>query len=189
LVLFWFFKKKEFNIKEILFWSLGFLALVITGGSNIISGKDLETGVHILRFFDLFLIIFLFRILGVLLSKLEFNKYVFKQKQFYVFLVVAIFIFVNIFDSLKYTYKSVYLSKDNSYIKSTIDFLNSKDNVFVAVAPQELASYIPVYTKGYVLFHPNGGLHLINNEELIANDHLNIISKFLTWWKKYEGST
>lgn len=148
------------------FFILVFLGLLFSGISNLFSGKDLETAVHIGRFIEIFISIFLVFVLFVYDSKV----FQFSKKRLF-------FIFVLFFILLSYIISLIMFSKkviENSLNKTDSESYSTLMKSLGAVSKKPIvifsddyiSSYIPVLTDNYVLFHPNAELYLSSNKDI-----------------------
>ena len=158
--------KNNLDYRQKTFFSLVFLGLLFSSISNVFSGKDLETAVHIGRFIEMFSVIFLVFILSF------YQKYItgfgVKNKIIVSFsiLLLVFYIFSLVFFSKKVV--TTFIGQDNKEEYKTL--LKSLDDItekpIVVLSDDQISSYIPVMTNNYVLFHPNALLYLSSNKEI-----------------------
>ncbi len=162
LFLIYVFKKREL-INNVIFIFFGIItfSLIITGISNVITGKDLELAVHVGRFTELYIAIFVtFSFWVLYVNRDKVNKLIY---------LPVLFLFC-------YSSYLIYLTsiiavrslpvQNNDYIYELISFINTLPEKSVILANDSVSSYIPVMTKSYVAFHPNAELYLASNDEI-----------------------
>ncbi len=162
LIAFYFlYKKSQVALHEGLFFGIIFLTLLITGASNVVSGKDLEVAVHIGRFTDIFITIFL--------SYFIWNSY--KSKLSYTQAFPIIFILTLYCISLLVTSNAILnfaLNKQphKEYYTAPLAALEMmRSGSQVVLADDDFSSYVPVLTHDTVLFSPNAELYLMSDRE------------------------
>lgn len=160
----------RFNFLPVFF--ISGLALLLTSGSNIILGKELETANHIGRFITLWTSIFFLTFLVYIWNKKEefFHQNLYKK--------IAI-IFLILIITLGYV-RNYYLRSIPLVDIGRLDMISiqeyaeplewfttnaNKDEV-IWVLNQSLADYVPILTKQYVLFHPAAGLQIMPSYEV-----------------------
>ena len=153
--------------------SLG-AAMVIVSGSNIITGKELETAQHVGRFIVLWLIIGTFVTLYYLVkARPEVLPLGFKKK-FVLALLSFLVLIGNISyagDLLTFTHpkeRILAMTRAQAYI-SALTWLEQAEALpqVIWVSPYStLTSMLPTYTKHYLLYANGGILHLVSDGEV-----------------------
>lgn len=175
------------------FFILVFIGLLFTSISNVFSGKDLETAVHIGRFIEIFISIFII----FLISVYDYKRPMFSKIKLIVglisFSVILIYSISLISFSRKVVENSLMSSSADEYktLLKSINTVSSKP--IVIFSDDRISSYIPVMTKNYVLFHPNAELYLSSNKEIEDRYLLSRVfsevdqSLFKSEYRKYRG--
>lgn len=147
------------NHMVFLFASVG---LLFAGISNVFSGKDLEVAVHIGRFTDICIPIILIYIVWLYDEKIQGSSWKEKIPLGLLFLYVGMLLYGS------YTVVRIIPTiPSKEYYSTLMPAIQSlsKEPV-VVLANDDIASYIPVLTKDYVLFHPNAELYLLSSSEV-----------------------
>ncbi len=145
---------------EYIFFSITFVALGIAGASNVISGKDLEVAVHVGRFTELYISIFLSYIFSL-------SCYSKIGKRFFV-LGGIIFLYVSylVYSNYLVMQNALKDNTNNDEYSRVIIFLNNEPKEQTIFSDSTLGAYVVAMTQDYVLFHPNAELYLASNKEI-----------------------
>jgi hypothetical protein len=147
-------------------------ALLGTSLSNVITQKDLETGVHIGRF------VYLWFAISATILALTFYKQKIPIKNYLVFFVLgmcAVPIIVFGYGTLR---QALHPPEDvgaERYARALRWLENNTQTQSVVFANDSISSYVPVMTKHYVLYHPNGQLYIMPSQEV---EERYLISRF-----------
>lgn len=153
--------------------ALGF-ALVLVQASNLITGKEVETAIHVKRFIIPWLGISLAAI-AVLFSQSisELTKQ--KTLRWIVSILVIVLCVVNIyfakdFPALFNTTRDVRIQKLQT-LAAPFQYLDNAEKspvvVWVASPESDFSYYLPALTKDYVLYSHPGMWHLVSDHEVI----------------------
>lgn len=159
IVAYYFFKKEYLEEKEFNFFAILSLGLFIAGLSNVVTGKDLELAVHLGRFTDLFVTVFICFVFSKFRKKIQFINII--------IIPILIILLYNAY-LIKDTFRILKIISGVEYkdeYKIVIDELNSLPKNSVILSNDDISSYVPL-TNQYVLFHPNAELYLASNEEI-----------------------
>lgn len=160
-IIFILYRSKQVEKNNFIFFGIIFSGLFIAGISNVVTGKDLELAVHIGRFTDLIIPIFLVFIF----SNVElFNS----SKNWLVSLPIVVLLGMSLYGVFG-VYKAFnYVQNSSNFdeFEGFLAFLASDGHKSVILANDQISSYIPILTDDYVLFHPNAELYLSSNEEI-----------------------
>lgn len=161
LILYLFRKKNIINFNDLVFFVIVSVALLIVGLSNLISGKDLELAVHVGRFIDLFISVF---VVYSFLIKNK-NNNALKGVVFFPILILFLYSGYNVFITYSIT-KSTLLIDSKEYYVDLFTNLKEIPKSSVILSDDLVSSYIPVLTDDYVLFHPNAELYNLSDYEV-----------------------
>ncbi len=162
--------------------------------SNIITNKDLEIAVHILRFIDLWLLLLITVIIsswGTLFSKSS----EIKGLKFYIFIFGLLICLIRVVGIFNDSYSQIQLAMNKQpqeELAPVIKYLQSVPVESVVMANDVISAYVPIYTKNYVLFHPSGGLQLVSDDEIFERYSLSRVGtltydKMLSDMRLYRG--
>lgn len=143
-------------------------SLLVTGGlavavvSNVFSGVDLEAAVHIGRFVELWAAIML--CLGVwYMWQIELSRW---KAYFSVALLVGVVCSGFVFQFRVWNSVDADVFKNDSFQAPLNWLAMNAPAESVVLANDRIASYIPVVTRSYVLFHPNAELYMMSDHEV-----------------------
>ena len=161
-------------------WITG-LGLIVTSGSNIFTGKELELSNHIGRFIIWW---FSFAFFLYLNTFIRFYKSEIKSLNIYsksLLIVIILICFVGVTRNIPRAFVFFRMDKNQAiFIQNYADPINklneNLDKNMVILANDEFSGYVPILTKHYVLFHPSGALQMVSDREL---EDRYLISRFL----------
>lgn len=160
-----FFQRNKYSDKEFIFVIFLSISLVITAISNVFTGKDLETAVHIGRFVELwFAIIFSISVYRFFLGQ-NGNK----EKKFFIFFIVLCLVFVFyflIYQAIIWGNMKADLLRREVYYKPLVWLRENTPKNSVVFSNDNFSSYMPIMTSNYVLFHPNALLYMMSDQEI-----------------------
>lgn len=188
VLLLWFFSRKfilgfknpEYE-KLFVFFLLTGLSLLITAGSNIISGKELELANHMGRFITLWFPMAFVSYLYVLYKNL-YGSYEIVSLYKKIFIGASIIIgiivmFRNIPRAFPFFRNTpISMTAIQSFKEPLIWLEKNVSESSVIWSPNNFSIYIPIETKHYVLFHPSAFLQIVSDKEL---EERYLISMFL----------
>lgn len=190
LLLLYFFRNKFSNHELLVISSVSF-GLFLATISNIFTGKDLETAVHVGRFIELWVALLLCLFIQKSWGDFkDWNFYKLILFLMYVLFVISFFMFhfrvwTNIDSGL--------LINEEYY--APLEWLRNNTPVdSVVFANDRFSSYIPITTHNYVLFNPNALLQLDSDQDIKDRYLLSRIFKNLSTedikkdMRKYAGA-
>jgi hypothetical protein len=144
-----------------MFFTFTGAALVIASFSNVITGKDLETAVHMGRFVELW------GALAVSCAAFYFVSEKGTDRNGSIALVVSGALMLLLLGNLvSVQNRSDEYLRGESY-QEVLTWLNENTPPgSVVLADDKLSYYIPVATRDFVLFQPDGGLYLVPDREV-----------------------
>lgn len=152
------------------FWGSVSVALFITVNSNVLSGKDLETAVHIGRFVKLWVLMFLVSEYEQCCKYIE-NSVVnvgrrITQKRILIVVVIllAIVVHKDFINNVASIFKVPLYTDEEKVLIWVRDNLPKES---VILASDRMSTLIVLGTQNFPLFHPNGELYLMSSEEVI----------------------
>ncbi|NBV76666.1 hypothetical protein EBR66_00655 [bacterium] len=142
------------------FWVIVAISLWVAAWSNVISGKDLETAVHMMRF----VMVYAVSASVAVLFSLE-NK---KTISIYAALICVVVVGVyQLHDVYRF---SAVLSSDprtGEQYAPLFTWLNEHAQTGdVVLSPYDIGRYMPIMTTQFVLYHPNAELFLMSDREV-----------------------
>lgn len=165
IVLCLFFNRKPFFV-------LTGSALLLGAVSNVLTGRELETSIHIGRFVNVWLVIYLFNF----------------QTNYKIFVVSVLAA------ALLSSFTTLRLKNPDS-LTSSLQYLEKQElNPVVVMADDDISSYIAAATKHYVLFSQFGTLHFGPDQELaerylVANTFNNLsLENIKADYRQYAGA-
>jgi hypothetical protein len=165
------------------FFSILGLALALLSVSNVVTGKDLETAVHAIRFMDLWFVIVFFCSLPYLYRKL-FSKMGIRMWKKVTFCAVLLICLGRLFMvygvTAHYLVSTTQLKSDDSLTPLLTFIEKNLPPDAVILASDYVSGYIPIYTKDYVLFHPAAGLQLVTDSEVFERYAISRAGKVTT---------
>ncbi len=155
--------RKHLDTSTRLFFGITGTALLITTFSNVLSGKDLETAVHIGRFVDLWAVFS--AIVAISYALPEVRK---STPRIHVALILSGILLAH--SIVPVVVQASRLSSELLAYERYAPVLSwIEENIepgSVILADDKLSYYIPALTDAYVLFHPNAGLYLVPDTEM-----------------------
>lgn len=136
-------------------------ALCVATVSNVFSGKDLETAVHIGRFVELWFFVFFF---GILVNKVMVKELRHDRGLFALIFVLLVISLGDFSKRISYLYE-VPLVKEYENVLSWTRTNIPKDSVILT--SDRLSTFLVLGTDTYPVFHPNGELYLMPSEKVI----------------------
>lgn len=155
--------RKYVDIPTKIFFTIITGALVITTFSNVLTGKDLETAVHIGRFVDLWVVVVAIVVVTYVLPRMR------RLTQLDMLsggIAVALLLWVIVpmcVHGLR-TMKEPLAYERYAQVLAWIQ--QNAPEGSVIFADDKLSYYIPALTHAYVLFQPNAGLYLVPDTEM-----------------------
>lgn len=163
--------QSNINLKSYQFFLVTGIALIITGGSNIITGKELELSNHIGRFITWWFPLTFFVYLSILLKNYKNDLF---KINFYKKVILGGLILLCFFAMYRNIPRAfVFFRMDKADAIGIQNYAGAinwlKDNVkkpSVVWADDRISAYVPILTQHYVLFHPSGSLQMVSDREL-----------------------
>ncbi|HUO56407.1 MAG TPA: hypothetical protein VMU27_03170 [Candidatus Paceibacterota bacterium] len=154
---------------EILFLAITGLSILITSFSNVITGKDVETAIHLIRFEYVWAAIAGVYALWLYAHSrpLEWRAALTSSSGLYAIAIVA-FVAYFLYGALQgfpgLLLPSTVATQDYG---APLEWLNENAPAgSVVFADDYLSYYVPVMTRDYVLFQPDGGLYLMPDSQV-----------------------
>lgn len=150
--------KSHLTGPKVLFFTLTGAALVIATFSNVLTGKDLETAVHIGRFVELWAMLVMVYAVYAWSVHRHFPRPI--------AVALPVIICLVLVGNLWPIYKNSDTSLAGERYAEILAYIRSLPSGTVVLADDALANYIPAATNAYVVFQPSGGLYLMPDQEV-----------------------
>lgn len=153
--------RKVLSRPGILFFLFTGAALVIASFSNVITGKDLETAVHIGRFVELW------AALAVSSAAFFFVSQKGTDRAGAIPVTISVLLACLLLGNLVSVYnRSDEYLRGETYRDVLVWLKENTPAHSVVLADDKLSYYIPVATNDFVVFQPDGGLYLVPDREV-----------------------
>ncbi|MES3005124.1 MAG: hypothetical protein V4690_03390 [Patescibacteria group bacterium] len=174
----WFLSKKWIssfqsndNIRTHHFFFITGAALLITAGSNVVTGKELELSNHIGRFITWWFPLTFFVYLSILIKSYRSSVSGINAYKKIILGGLILLCFFAMYRNIPRAFIFFRMDKmDSINIQGYAGGLKwLKDNISspsVVWADDRISGYIPIMTQHYVLFHPSGALQMVSDREL-----------------------
>lgn len=189
VLILWFLSKKwissfqsQDNTRVYHFFAMTGFALLLTAGSNIVTGKELELSNHIGRFITWWFPLAFFVYLSVLIKNYKTSVVGISLYKKIILACLILLCFVAMYRNIPRAFVFFRMDKQDSInIQNYAGAVNwLKENVTepsVILASDRISGYVPMMTQHYVLFHPSGALQMVSDEEL---EDRYLVSRFLS---------
>lgn len=136
--------------------------LFIATISNVFTGKDLETAVHIGRFVEIWTIIIFLFVIYILFKNKTKTVYLFTFLILLLFGIISFVKFqVKVWGSINKT-----ILRAEVYYEPIIWLSENTPRNSIVLADDIISSYIPLFRNNYVVFHPNSELYIMSDDEV-----------------------
>ncbi len=153
--------------KNFVFWVPVISALVITAGSNLVTGQELEIVSHVWRFFPSVLVFSMVATIPALI-KLQRVKWLNWTLIFVSIMFLGNAVRNNFITVIENRTDFKRETEELQIMAPSLNWLNVRDNSPKVIWADSImyADYVPIMTKNYVLFSNSGILHLVSDKEV-----------------------